>query len=184
VAGAILKQFVYGYDSAGNRLGESVLTDTASSMTSAAHNDLNQLTSRAAGKETESRRSGQSSLLTLAMVSEKARACHGRCRLSAILVGPEEPSERQPVNCILEGQNRSTAHFSGFFSELYLLARLFRVGPWRGPTVKFWRGTSIISRIAAMTGSSCSVSPKTVPNTGAVSGKQSWAWSGDAELMG
>jgi hypothetical protein len=76
------------------------------------------------------------------------------------------------------------ARFSGFFSELYLSARLFRVGPCRGPTVTFWRGKSIISRIAAMTGSSCSLSPKTVPNTGAVSGKQSWAWPGYAELMG
>ena len=52
VAGAILKRFVYGYDKAGNRTGESVQTSGASSVISAAHNNVNQLTSIAGGGAT------------------------------------------------------------------------------------------------------------------------------------
>jgi hypothetical protein len=52
VAGAILKRYVYAYDKAGNRTGESVQTSVASSVTSAAHNNVNQLTSIAGGGQT------------------------------------------------------------------------------------------------------------------------------------
>jgi RHS repeat-associated protein len=45
VAGAILKRYVYAYDKAGNRTGETVGTSSTSSATSASHNSLNQLTS-------------------------------------------------------------------------------------------------------------------------------------------
>jgi YD repeat-containing protein len=49
VAGAILKRYVYAYDKAGNRTTESVGTSSTSSVTSASHNNLNQLTSTTGG---------------------------------------------------------------------------------------------------------------------------------------
>jgi hypothetical protein len=52
VAGAILKRYVYAYDKAVNRTGESVRASVASSATSAPHNNVNQLTSVAGGGQT------------------------------------------------------------------------------------------------------------------------------------
>ena len=53
VAGAILKQFVYGYDKSGNRTREQIYSGGAStSVTSASHNTANQLTDVAAGGST------------------------------------------------------------------------------------------------------------------------------------
>jgi RHS repeat-associated protein len=49
VAGTLLKRFVYGYDHAGNRTSESVGTSSASSVSSAKVNHLNQLTNTVAG---------------------------------------------------------------------------------------------------------------------------------------
>jgi YD repeat-containing protein len=49
VAGAILKRYVYAYDKASNRTGETVGTSSTSSVTSASHNNLNQLTSTTGG---------------------------------------------------------------------------------------------------------------------------------------
>jgi YD repeat-containing protein len=49
VAGAILKRYAYGYDKSGNRTSEMVGTSSTSSVTSAAHNNLNQLTSTTGG---------------------------------------------------------------------------------------------------------------------------------------
>jgi len=53
VAGAILKQFVYGYDKSGNRTREQIYSGGAStSVTSASHNTANQLTDVATGGST------------------------------------------------------------------------------------------------------------------------------------
>ena len=49
LAGVVLKKFVYGYDPAGNRLGESIKTASTSSLVSANCNDLNQLTALSGG---------------------------------------------------------------------------------------------------------------------------------------
>ena len=50
VAGTILKQFVYGYDTAGNRTSEGIhVPGSASTVTAANHNEANQLTNVAAG---------------------------------------------------------------------------------------------------------------------------------------
>jgi RHS repeat-associated protein len=49
VVGAVLKQFVYGYDPIGNRLGESIKTASTSSLVSASFNNVNQLTALSGG---------------------------------------------------------------------------------------------------------------------------------------
>jgi RHS repeat-associated protein len=52
VAGAILKRYVYGYDSAGNRTSEQIYTEgssPSSSVAQATHNQLNQLTTLSGG---------------------------------------------------------------------------------------------------------------------------------------
>jgi len=49
VAGAILKQFVYGYDSSGNRTGETLGMGSAVSTTSSGYNNMNQATNISGG---------------------------------------------------------------------------------------------------------------------------------------